>query len=117
MVAKTLGGTNGNLKCEQCGKPRYPRVKLCTSCYYANHKWYGISGHWEFIARSDGDTELGTNALVKTKAISLDHALSKFNTGFQWICCMEHIVSTSEREVDAWLDSKKDANSRRTTLK
>jgi hypothetical protein len=28
-----LGGQDGKARC-QCGKPRYPRYKLCPKCYY-----------------------------------------------------------------------------------
>ena len=30
---EVLGGADGKARC-QCGRPRYPRYKLCPKCYY-----------------------------------------------------------------------------------
>ena len=32
-MKKKLGGGSGSLKCERCGSPRYPYVRLCPKCY------------------------------------------------------------------------------------
>jgi len=104
-VKKKLGGDSGKLKCTQCGKPRYPRMDLCPSCYYkpSRWKWYGIHGINVVVTRSDGETEYGAEELIKAKSTSVDHALSKLRNRIQWIACIDSFESDSEREVDEWI--------------
>jgi hypothetical protein len=33
MTAIKLGGKNGDLTCEQCGKLRWPKTQLCPDCW------------------------------------------------------------------------------------
>lgn len=104
-MSKVLGGKSGKLKCTRCGGLRYPQVDLCPTCYYnpSRWKWYGINGFWEAVTRSDGDTDVVGEALVKTKATSLSHALSRFKSDGGFLCYEEYIESCNEKEVDEWL--------------